>query len=464
MIRHAVRSMCLLLALALPAAGCAGVRVSIDAGGGLAPLWESESDLPGDIVEHRWFFGLAREREAPTGERSFVIQPLLERRLAQDGKKHQSFVLPPLAIYGDEDPIETSSVWPFYTSTRFGTDEQRATGQSDDDTAILPFLLWGDEPAQGPYFCFFPFYGTLKGKLLADEIDIVAFPLYLRTKSGDWKSKHVLWPLIAWGEGEGRSHFRVMPLWSQTDSRTGRRRTALWPLLHASTEERGDRVIDAWMVFPLFGRGASRDGAFLQWSALFPFFQFSRDERTGDRSDGILWPIYRDEYYPGAAERFWLWPFYGEFRTLHDPEDLTARPAEETRFILWPFYLEKDIREGDFQHRLRYLIPLWMQTQSEPVGGGPRDEALISWPLFSWSRKPDGRELMRFPGVIPLFRWDTGQNIYGDLLSLVRYERDREGRARWDAPLGIARWRCSLDGAERLRLLWWLSISWGGDE
>ena len=56
---------------------------------------------------------------------------------------------------------------------------------------------------------------------------------------------------------------------------------------------RGDREVKGWMVFPLLGRRAATDGTSWQWTFLFPFFQFARDERTGDTYDAILWPIYK---------------------------------------------------------------------------------------------------------------------------------------------------------------------------
>src|SRR6185503_11387218 len=208
------------------------------AGRGLPPLWERETGLPGDLDEDRAVFGIASKTTGKDGGVLDAIRPLVAR--VQDGKGAEKVhVLSPIVVHGESATREKTTVWPLFFEQAFGDEEARDRDTSDDDTAIFPFLLWGHEPSQGSYFAFFPVYGTLKGKLLADRVDFVLFPLYAHTDADEWHSTHLLWPLVAWGSSPTRSHFRVMPLWSQSDSPRKSSRTLLWPIGQWSTEKRG---------------------------------------------------------------------------------------------------------------------------------------------------------------------------------------------------------------------------------
>ena len=422
-------------------------------GRGLPPLWEVESGLPGDSTVRRAAFGLFEERVDADGTSRTILRPFGEARRTPDD--HRALhVLPPLYERTSSPTSSGRTVLPLYFETRSGTDEQATAGTSDDDVWLFPFVAWGSEPGEGAYFLLLPVGGTLKGKLLADEITVRGFPLWIRTRDGDWRSTHLLWPLIAWGSSPTRSHFRVLPFWSQSDGERIHRRSLLWPFVHWSQERRGERRLDGWFVFPLVGHRAAADGSSWQWTFLFPFFQFARDEATGDEYDAVLWPFYRRSLRPGMSESTWWWPVWGE----------TVEEQTRTTFWAWPLGWDQWETRGDQERRRRMLVPLWMKSESGPVGDAPTAEAFRSWPLVSWERDADGRESGRIPEIVPVFGWGPGERVYGDLLSLVRWDSDAEGRAAWDAPLGIVRYRKDAAGARRLTLLWWFDIPLGGGE
>jgi len=421
---------------------------------GLPPLWETETGLPGGVTKHRAVFDLWENRVESDGTEHTTVRLLGTKRTGPDPDSYSLHVLPPFFHKSKSAVMKTATFWPLYFGSESGTESQREKGESNDDVWLFPLLAWGEQPGEGSYFTMLPFGGTLKGKLLADEINIYVFPLYLTTVAGDWNSTHVLWPLIAWGSSPTRSHFRVLPFWSASDGERYHRRSLLWPIFHWHTVLRGDREVKGWMVFPLLGRRAATDGSSWQWTFLFPLFQFARDERTGDTYDAILWPIYKRSVRPGVETSIWFWPFWGN--TVTEDKELT--------FYIWPLGWSTWQLKGKIEAKRNYFVPIWMRSTTGPVGEEPTAVATRSWPLFSHETRPDGTTRGRFPEIIPVFGWDAGERVYADLLSLVRWESDADGRTSWDGPLGIFGYRRKANGARSLRILWWLEIPLGGGE
>jgi hypothetical protein len=425
-------------------AACASVN-------GLPPLYESESGLPGGLSEERAAFGLATTTTGPDGARLAALRPLVAT-VSDGAGSSKIHVLSPVAAHTQGPVSSATAVWPLFFDTSVGEPQERRAGTSDDDTTILPLVAWGHDPEEGSYLGVFPFGGTLKGRLLADRVDFLAFPAYLRSRSQSWDSTHVLWPLVSWGEGEDRSHFRVMPLWSQTDTPTRHSRTALWPFVNWSTEKRQDRTFDGWFVFPLAGHRASTDGTYREWTALWPLFEFSSDDRTGDRSRAVLWPIHKHVVRAGESESTWWWPFYGH----HESQE------EVSSFYAWPVVWTSDEFRGSRESHRRFVAPLYMHRWAGPRGGAADEEEFRSWPLVSWRRRPDGLQTLRIPEIVPFFGWEPGETLYADVLTLFRWSADDRGRTAWDGPLSLVRYRRDERGSARLTLLWWFGIPLGG--
>jgi hypothetical protein len=436
----------------LAAAGILLAAGACSSHGGLPPLWEHESGLPGDLTEDRQVFGFASQTRGPDGALLSAIRPFTVK--VEDGrgalKRH---VVPPIVSHVEGDSGDKSTVWPFAYDSDYGDEPAREEKRSDTDTWIFPLVAWGDAPdGHGGYFAFFPIGGTLRGKLLADRIDFVLFPLYAHTETGEWHSTHVLWPLICFGESPTRSHARFIPFWSQSDSPTRSSRTLLWPIGNWGWEERGDRTFDHWFVFPLLGHKWARDDTYREWTFLFPFFEFSHDDKLGDDYKAIVWPFYKRSVRPGVSESTWYWPAYGYF----DSE------TEHSRFYAWPIVWDTDETRGNYRFQHFYVVPVWMKRESGPKDGAPNDTELRSWPLFSWRRRPGGVETLRVPEIIPFFGWEAGETCYADLLTLFKWSGDDDGRVAWDLPLGLVRYRRDVKGKKTLTLLWWLDIPLGG--
>jgi hypothetical protein len=419
----------------------------------IPPFFEREGDLPGDVFEERALFGIASARTSRDGSRTLAIRPFIVRREPADGGRYTQY-LTPFAYRNQTQSSESFTIWPFLYDTSFGSDRDREEEQSDDDVWIFPLVAWGDEPGQGDYLLVLPFGGTLKGKFLSEELTTWAFPVYVRVKDGGWSSTHILWPLAAKGSGDGREHFRVLPFWSASDSPTGHSRSLLWPLVHWSTREQNERTVDSWFAFPFYGRSDSRDGTYAQWTALYPFFQFSEDTRSGDTHESILWPLYKRDVRPGQSVSRWYWPFWGEFVS----ED------EESTFYAWPFVWDQfEVSGGGRRRERTYVVPFWMRTETVQPDGETRSLALRSWPAFSWSESAEGLEDLRIPDISPVFGWEAGEIAYSDLVTLFRWRSDRKGRVAWDGPLGLVRYRRGFFGQRKLTLLWWIDIPLGND-
>jgi hypothetical protein len=442
--------------LRLPAAAalCLGACASFP---NLPPIHEIEEGLPGGVTEERWLFGLIEHRRYPDGSELRAWRPFAAeaRRPPEDGQPtaRKLHVVPPFGSRVRTPEERSTQVVPIWFDLSVGTDEERAEGTSDDDFTIFPVLFWGCEPGQGPYFMLFPVFGTVRQRLFADRIDVVLFPAYARTETGTWSSTHLLWPLVAWGcdTETGRTHARFLPFWSQTDGPAGTRRTLLWPFVHWGTEVREDRTSDGWLVWPLLGRRTSRDGDLSETTVLWPFFSWSSDERTGDTYRAILWPIHKHLDRPGKERATWWWPAYGSYES----------ETERSNFYVWPIGWSTDRFEGDRVVRRRFVVPVWMRREWGPRDGPPDRVETRSWPLFSHERTADGYESVRIPEIVPFFGWQAGETAYADTVALYRGRSDAEGRAAWDLPFGIVRWRRDAEGASKLTLLWWITIPLG---
>jgi hypothetical protein len=417
---------------------------------GLPPFWEHEEGLPGELTEDSAVFYLVSRTRGEDGALLSAIRPFAAR--AEDGKGAEKLaVLPPIVGRVEGEQGEVTRSWPVFWDSLFGDETERKEHRSDDDTTIFPILAWGSEPDQGSYFAAFPLYGTLKGRLLSDRIDFVAFPLYASTQTGDWHSTHLIWPLVCWGESPTRSHFRIMPFWSQTDSKRFHNRTLLWPIVRWGTEVRGERTFDSWFVFPLIGHRGSADDTYSAWTFLYPFFEFAHDDVTGDTYRGILFPIHKYSLRVGESESLWWWPAYGTYDS----------DTEHSTFYAWPLvWITEDIRGGR-EFRRRYVVPFWMRRESGPAGGPMEDRELRSWPFFSWRERPDGYQSLRVPEIIPFFGWEAGETCYADIVTVFKWRSDRAGREAWDGPLSIVRYRRDDKGAKTLTLLWWIDIPVG---
>ncbi len=471
------------LAALVAAAGCAfgAGREPVHA----LPAAEREQPVPEgpwtwDVL---WPFG---HGEARAGERTSGVRPLF-RNVTTDRAQRLEVLYP---LYRDtrEEEARSLVLFPFLWHDALGSGEGR-----DTDTAVAPLLWWGSEPGQGGYFLLFPLGGTVKQKFLLDEGTFVLFPAYLRTRNGDYRGTHLLWPLIHSGEGGGRSAFRVLPFWSRSDQHGAyRRRALLWPFVHWGDEGLSDPdPRSRWLVWPLVGHEASASGASGAWTVLWPFFQWADGPRATARD--LPFPFFRTREVRGEggsveSSLLWFWPFWGRSRG----------PEGSSRFLLWPVHMAFDDVRGARRTASTYVNPFWLRVERGPVDGPPEEIAWRFWPLVSGTERADGSLEWSALAPLPFVRWPELEANWGVFWELLRRRRAADGSTATDAlfslvrhragpagwrfripglfavggsPAGSVSWRAveglvgvdaDRSGSSTLRLLWFLRIPFPG--
>jgi len=422
--------------LSLPAAaGCASVADGPEVHA--LPVIERERPVPSAPWTTDWLWPFGHDEDRPPST-STGFRPLWRRVRTGETERHE--VLYPLWRDAAEGEEYHARLFPLYARDRVPS-----AGGLDTDTVVLPFLWWGDEPGQGPYFLLFPLGGTVKQKLLVDEGTFVLFPAYLRTRNGAYRGTHLLWPLVHFGSGGGRAATRVLPLFSFSDKEgVYRRRSVLWPFVHWSAEDIDTpHPRSGWMAWPFFGRDSSDvSGA---TTLLWPFFQWSDAPRAWARD--LPFPFYRrrvtaDEAGATESELLWLWPFHGRF----------DGPGDRSRFYAWPLVFTTDVEEAGRRRRGLIVAPFWSRQSAVPLeGGGAGDSWWKAWPLAEGESRADGGSGWSSLSIIPIVRWPEFDANWGVFFELVRRRRDPDGSSSTDLLFSLIRSRRG-PGSARVRV------------
>jgi len=486
--RHPTRVAALLLAAAAAAAGCAAVAEGPEVAA--LPFLERERALPSAprTTDLLCPFGLVAESP---GRRASGVRPLW-RDVATETRGRLEVLYPLYRQWGEGEEFH-AVLFPFYWRDVLPT--SRGT---DTDTAVVPFLWWGEEPGEGSWFLFLPFGGTVKQKFLLDEGTFVLFPLYLGSRNGEYRGTHLLWPLVHWGSGGGRSAARVLPFFS-VSGKDGvyRRRSVLWPVVHWGTEDMDTpHPRSGWLVWPLLGRETSDVSS--ATTLLWPFFSWADGPRATARD--LPFPFWRrrttrDEKGAVETDLFWLWPFYGRYDSASD----------RSRFYAWPLLWRTELEEGGMLETAWTLAPLYTHHRRVPAGtvkcpvGTPAETWWKLWPLAQGATAADGASQWSALSIIPIVRWPEFEANWGVFFEVLRHRRDADGSTADDALFSLVRvrrgpagessrvpglfrtergaggseWRLlegllggSYGGKEgsSLRLLWFLRIPLGGGD
>lgn len=418
-----------------------GIRtVAAESGSGswsAGPFWH-EFGLtlePGTGEEGFGPFYYAQDREDDT---IWAVPPVVSSLQAKDGEKHQMFVLPPLFSwrrYGDDQRWQ---VLQLLNGSRITTIEDPEVKRFN----LFPFFLYQDVPNQErAYWSLFPIYGTVRNRLFRDEIEYAAFPLWMKSRKGTMTTHNVLFPFLHLREGPGLAGWQFWPLAGhehldpstrtnlsdQEEIVPGHDKTfAAWPLwfrnrtgLGTTNEGRIDAVLPLLyrersplrdhtsVMWPLFSWTDDREKQFHQWNAPWPLVSFARGEgRTMDR----------------------VLPFFS----------VGHSPTLEAETYMWPLYRRRRIHtESMDRERRQYGMFLYVDLKERNPETGKAARRIDSWPFFSWTRDPEGKErLQAFSIMEPLRRGAGLERNWSPLWSVWRQE--------WDPS----------EGAESQSLLW----------
>lgn len=466
----------------------------------LGPLWSqyagpaSVGEAPGgdETLRQRdvlWPLLHAHESDS---ERGWGIRPLFYQRERKDGLRRETTFLWPLGRLSYKPGEVELRLLPLF-GYRARYNEQ---GTIDRDLLLLPGLIWGSDEKEGDYSGWFPIGGSSRGLIGRDRIDWVLFPLYARTYDKDYRGVNILWPLFAYGRGNGREVTTVLPFYTRR-AKAGRydNRAYLWPIIHVRrTRLQTDNPRTAVFVFPLYGQETSARGDSVSRTVLWPFVSWARNREQDYTELNLPWPFVR-YLRSQPIDHTRLWPLWSRW------EHKQKRIVEHQ--LLWPIGWHSTRETDDWSKRSLYVLPLYWQHRTRYADGATAAYTKL-WPLFHHARDREGRSERSLlspwwfrdhtphgfrDNYDPLFtlfyqRHDpvAGESVVSVLGPLLRFYRrgaltrdnrvlllrwgwDGRGkgaRGRWSLLEGLLGYEARADGARCLRLLW-IPIRWGGD-
>lgn len=408
-----------------------------------------------------------------------------------------------------KDEERSHILWPFIQHVREGRESELAVlgvqvyrdridhrGFRDTDMILGP-VFYGHSADEGTYLAVLPFGGTTRGLLAKDYALWVLFPVFLYTQEKDWSSTHVLFPIVNWWSGGGRSGFRVFPFYAHYEregagGRLSYRRTwVLWPFWQ-TLENNLDSPAGAqrmWFLFPFFGRSEGPDTS--SWTLLFPFFKYY--ENKGGKFGGPLYDVWAPwpfAHIVRGRDRSTtdFWPFFGYRERGFDVVAGPLRDTYKRKFILWPLWRDEEQQDGDTRYDRAWLMPFVWSYRTENVLTRREKREFKIWPLFRYKRWEDGRVAVNI--LSPLWFQDPEgafERIWGPLTRVWHEWKDDEGASRKELLWGIwgereYRSRANEDVSrtsllfgmfeyerrnehKELRFFWMpFGPSWGGDE
>ena len=107
---------------------------------GFPPFWEHETGLPGNLREDRAVFGLISKTRGEDGALLSAVRPFMAK--VEDGKGAlKAHYVPPFGAHVENESGERTSVFPLFSDTEFGDDEDRrklAAADTLTDQIVAP--------------------------------------------------------------------------------------------------------------------------------------------------------------------------------------------------------------------------------------------------------------------------------------------------------------------------------------
>jgi hypothetical protein len=428
--------------LAASLAGCAGIGApsySEEADPfrvGLWPLYTADAQPWVGSLETRSLGPLLHWEQRPAEQR-FEARPLLSSLHTPESARRD--VLFPLAAWRSDAQREESWLLLFGRTRQDHEDGRRER--------LFGAYFDGNTADGQRYGGLFPIAGRFLERFGVDRIDFALWPLFARSRRGDYRETQILWPIFTYGRGEGRLKLRVWPLFG-VDRREGvyERRFWLWPFVHRKVEKLdSDAPKRSFFVFPIYGR---RDmGPHAMRFYLLPLFARQWDRtRPEAKTLDLLWPIFSTANDGAGSHSLAVRPIYARRST----------PTFESKSWLLGL-LARHIESGEGSRNREWRL-LWASrfgTRRDPERTTRRADL---WPLFRYVRFLDGegRESgsLRVPYLVPMRGLDPDgwDRHYNQLFELYG--------ARWQGSERRSSWLFGLREARSRPGVEW--TSWGG--
>ena len=343
-----------------------------------------------------------------------LLYPLLTYH--RYGREFSAQVLELISVNGGQDPsggqVRRRTFFPFYFDQR------------------------GGDPAHN-YTALLPFYGRMEHHFFRDEIKLVMWPLYVRTRKGDLVTDNYFVPFVHQRHGPGLTGWQVWPLvgceHKAITTRTntfgdrelvgGRDETfVLWPFYIRNDLEVGTtNPVSERLVFPFYSaqRSPLRDSASYLWP-LGPTLTEDREKQY--REVDAPWPLVVFARGPGKTANRVL-PLFSHARG----------PTQESDSYLWPLYHHTHTHSPPLeQERARIVFFLYSDLSEKNSKTGKVRRRTDFWPLFTARREEDGSERLQLLAPLePLLPNNPGiERSWSPLWSLWRGEKNGQtGRA-----------------------------------
>ena len=356
-------------------------------------------------------------QNGPEG-RSYGLRPLFGFRHEAEADRSFWQVLYPLSYFRREGQAAHDFFFPVYF-------HYRATGPDGRPvhaTVVFPLAAWGRSAKGGPWASSPLLGGTLHGFLGADKFSYLA-NLYIRMRTGDYVTYHVLWPFFTWSHGPGRRAIRIWPLFGSAEKEGHwRNGYVLWPLFNYGTREASEakNAADYFCFYPFFGRSRGRDGRSGSYLALWPFFYYGWNDHKHLREWSAPFPLFYGKSTDDSQE-INVWPFWGR---------RTTKAGAETK-LLASLIRHSSVRTSNARIETLSIYPLFGYARSEDAKRGARRSFWLLWPLVRSRSRQAGDERWGDANSLQLawfqYPGDFDRN-YNALLGLFEHERTRDGR------------------------------------
>ena len=400
-------------------------------------------------------------------QRSF--RPIITSYQTDDNRTETTELLFPLLTYrrtGKESRVQIGQMIGFS-----GGDSQ--TGGDENRTTLFPFYFArrsGDP--ERDYTALVPFYGTIKNRMLRDEINFFMLPLFLHSRQGNTQTWNYLVPFFHLRKGKDLKGWQAWPLIGREEKIIGpagpgekgghRWLFVAWPLYHASEKGIGTENHSKFnALIPLYAIRRSSKGDLT--SVLWPFFNKITDKVKGYTEYSAPWPFW---IYGNGPDRdkLRIWPLYGRDRT----------ETSNKEFYLGPLYQHSELNtEKILIQRWRVMVRLYQHTHEERKETGEVKDRRDLWPIFTHVRDRETRRLQLLAPIGPLLPgnkgiernysplfalWHSEENIATGrssrsfLFNFYRGERTPKSR-KCSLLFGLVRYKKNEEGRE-WRLLW----------
>ncbi|MEI7732515.1 MAG: hypothetical protein WCO56_23285 [Verrucomicrobiota bacterium] len=342
--------------------------------------------------------------------------------------------------------------------------------QAKDGFTLFPiYFRTRSAESNASYTAVMPFYGTVKNRLLRDEVNWVMFPLYVRSVKRDVITYNYLYPVGHVRHGNHLEGWQVWPFlgreikdactitnrYDEAEVIPGHEKSFyLWPFYLHNTLGLGTTNVtrlESLLPFYAYERSPLRDSTTYFWPL---GYTVTDDRQQQFRERGMPWPLvvfasgpgkhtsrvfpfYSHAYNAKQQSGFWLWPLYKYNRIRSDPlagdylrimfylymdrfERNTATKESRRRTTLWPLFLkERDMENNSHFQVLTVLEPfipnnksiernysnLYALWRAEKNSKTGASSESLLWNLYRSDATPDTKKSSIFFG---LFQYQSG--------------------------------------------------------